>query len=215
MWYYVSNNVQQGPVEETAIPQMIAGGTLSPNSLVWREGMKDWQTLGQSELSRFLAPAVVNKPAPTGPPPMRMPAQQAVNPYQPPQAVAYIPQPGMHRKMTWSQILWSFEGRIPRRLYWAGLGIWTGIIMLVTLLCVAISSGGKRSEFIFLPIILVFIPYIWSGIALQVKRWHDRDKSGAWFFIGLVPYIGGIWVLVECGCLRGTVGPNKYGPDPT
>jgi uncharacterized membrane protein YhaH (DUF805 family) len=23
-----------------------------------------------------------------------------------------------------------------------------------------------------------------------------------------------IWAFVELGCLRGTAGPNKYGPDP-
>jgi uncharacterized membrane protein YhaH (DUF805 family) len=29
-----------------------------------------------------------------------------------------------------------------------------------------------------------------------------------------VPIIGAIWLLVECGFLRGTEGPNNYGPDP-
>jgi len=23
-----------------------------------------------------------------------------------------------------------------------------------------------------------------------------------------------VWAFVELGCLRGTVGPNRYGPDP-
>ena len=26
--------------------------------------------------------------------------------------------------------------------------------------------------------------------------------------------IGGLWYLIECGFLRGTPGPNTYGPDP-
>lgn len=63
--------------------------------------------------------------------------------------------------------------------------------------------------------LLVAIPYIWSSIALQVKRWHDRGKSGAMVLINLIPYIGGIWAFVECGCLRGTCGQNQYGQDPT
>jgi uncharacterized membrane protein YhaH (DUF805 family) len=29
-----------------------------------------------------------------------------------------------------------------------------------------------------------------------------------------VPVIGGLWYLIECGFLRGTPGPNAYGPDP-
>jgi uncharacterized membrane protein YhaH (DUF805 family) len=52
-------------------------------------------------------------------------------------------------------------------------------------------------------------------LALQVKRWHDRSKSGWWVLINLVPAIGPIWSFVEAGCLRGTEGGNEYGGDPT
>ena len=30
----------------------------------------------------------------------------------------------------------------------------------------------------------------------------------------LVPVIGSLWYLIECGFLNGTTGPNTYGPDP-
>jgi uncharacterized membrane protein YhaH (DUF805 family) len=52
------------------------------------------------------------------------------------------------------------------------------------------------------------------SLAVFAKRWHDRDKSGWWSLILLVPFIGSIWALVECGCLPGTEGPNRYGADP-
>ena len=55
---------------------------------------------------------------------------------------------------------------------------------------------------------------IYLALALYAKRWHDRDKSGWWSLIGLVPFIGAIWILVELGILEGTRGPNQYGPDP-
>lgn len=54
----------------------------------------------------------------------------------------------------------------------------------------------------------------WAKLAVLVKRWHDRDKSGWWVLIGLIPLIGGIWMLIECGFLDGTPGSNKYGPSP-
>ena len=54
----------------------------------------------------------------------------------------------------------------------------------------------------------------WTHLAVFVKRWHDRDKSGWWVLINLIPVIGWFWTLIECGFLDGTVGPNKYGPDP-
>ena len=42
-----------------------------------------------------------------------------------------------------------------------------------------------------------------------------RVSSFDWFIsIALVPVIGGLWYLIECGFLKGTIGPNNYGPDP-
>lgn len=64
-------------------------------------------------------------------------------------------------------------------------------------------------------IFVLLIPVTWISLALQVKRWHDRDKGGAWVLINCIPLVGGIWSFVECGCLRGTMGPNQFGPDPT
>ena len=51
------------------------------------------------------------------------------------------------------------------------------------------------------------------SIAVQVRRFHDQDRSGWMVLIGLIPYVGGIIVLVFM-CLEGTRGPNRFGPDP-
>ena len=61
---------------------------------------------------------------------------------------------------------------------------------------------------------LLGLALIYPVIALYAKRWHDRNKSGWWSLIGLIPIIGGIWMLIELGFLKGTAGPNSYGPDP-
>ncbi len=50
------------------------------------------------------------------------------------------------------------------------------------------------------------------NLAIAIKRWHDRDKSGWWILIALIPIIGWIWALVETGFLAGTPGPNRFGP---
>jgi uncharacterized membrane protein YhaH (DUF805 family) len=44
-----------------------------------------------------------------------------------------------------------------------------------------------------------------------VRRLHDGDRSGFFIFLGLVPFIGGLIVLVLM-ILPGTPGPNQYGP---
>ena len=62
--------------------------------------------------------------------------------------------------------------------------------------------------------LLVFIVLFWAGLAVAVKRWHDRNKSGWWILIAFVPVIGGLWYFIECGFLPGTTGPNTYGADP-
>ena len=59
----------------------------------------------------------------------------------------------------------------------------------------------------YLLALAVFIP----SILVDIKRWHDRDKSGWWMLILLVPIIGAIWFLIELGFLAGTPGPNRFG----
>jgi uncharacterized membrane protein YhaH (DUF805 family) len=51
---------------------------------------------------------------------------------------------------------------------------------------------------------------LWSTLAMQVKRRHDRDKSWPWLFVGFIPIIGPIWVLVETCWLDGTPGYNRF-----
>jgi uncharacterized membrane protein YhaH (DUF805 family) len=38
--------------------------------------------------------------------------------------------------------------------------------------------------------------------------------DGAGIILNLISFAISIWALVELGFLRGTVGPNRYGPDP-
>lgn len=44
-WYYGSSAGQTGPVEDHEIRALIAGGTVTPETLVWRDGMQDWTPL--------------------------------------------------------------------------------------------------------------------------------------------------------------------------
>lgn len=142
------------------------------------------------------------------------------NPYQAPQT-EFHPQFAYQEAappMSVGAILFSFQGRIPRRVYW-GANILTTLGMLVVTFVagfVAAALLGRDAEralkIINLPLQLLSI---WISFAILAKRWHDRDKSGWWTLILLIPIVGAIWVFVELGCLRGTIGPNQYGLDPT
>lgn len=120
-----------------------------------------------------------------------------------------LPHPAVTAPMEPAQIFFSFRGRIGRSTWWLyGMAAMLGLGLLITaLLRIAgvdpDTSAGAASLLL-----------LWPSLAISVKRWHDRDKSAWWVLVGLIPVIGGLWLLIENGLLRGTPGPNRYGPDP-
>ncbi len=107
------------------------------------------------------------------------------------------------------EILFSFKGRIPRKTYWySALGMILASFVLMFL--VALLTGGNESAISVIMLIL-YIPLIWVSLAIQVKRWHDRNKSGWWVLISFVPLIGPIWALIENGFLAGDEAENRFG----
>ena len=104
--------------------------------------------------------------------------------------------------------LFSFEGRATRLEYWMfNVAVIIGIIIGSIIGAVLGEEVGRIVVYVFM------LVYIWSLIAIQVKRWHDRDKSGWWILINFIPIIG-IWALIENGFLPGTEGKNRFGEDP-
>jgi hypothetical protein len=51
MWYYVRDNERFGPVDEYAIISLIQNGTIGRETLVWKQGMADWQKAEACELA--------------------------------------------------------------------------------------------------------------------------------------------------------------------
>ena len=131
--------------------------------------------------------------------------------------------------MDWKYLLTSVEGRISRQPFWLSilaLLIVEWIVMIVLSMALGTSMMGnidpgmppeEAAAMVWkgtIPIIIVSVLFLYPALAIYTKRWHDRGKSGWWTLIILVPLIGSIWMLVECGFLRGTEGPNQYGNDP-
>lgn len=134
-----------------------------------------------------------------------------------------MPRPGFSLK--W--FLFSFKGRIGRLAYWIFTLISLSVLAVLTLgggwITSAVAEKPETADFVTdSPAQLIFVAYmavviviyLWTNYAVHAKRWHDRNKSGWWSLIGLVPYIGSFWIIVECGFLRGTEGPNRFGGDP-
>ena len=110
--------------------------------------------------------------------------------------------------MSLSAILFSFKGRVNRAKFWM-----VRLLMIVVAFIVGlIYSGASEAGCVILLPFGIF--WFWAGLAVAAKRWHDRNKSAWWILIELIPIIGPIWAIVELGFFKGTVGPNRFGPDP-
>lgn len=212
LWQIKTNDgAVYGPVSRGEMDQWMQDGRINADTQLLLEGADQWQWAG--EVYPHLAAAPASQPSQVAP--LKYGAE---NPYQVTQsAAAYAHQGPQNRGLGW--LLFKFDGRIPRRTYWGAMLSMNAIIfvvyflMLIPLMDRNVADGTTIA--IGVGLLILYVPLLWISLAVQAKRWHDRGKSGWHILIGFIPYIGGIWVLVECGCLRGTHGPNQYGPDPT
>ena len=99
----------------------------------------------------------------------------------------------------------SLKGRITRSDYW--------MLYILPALVVGLASFWVASIYDKVDLVgdVVTLGFLWPSIAIQVKRWHDVDKSGWWVLINLIPVIGTIWALIENGFMSGAPGENRFG----
>jgi uncharacterized membrane protein YhaH (DUF805 family) len=146
---------------------------------------------------------------------------------------------------SFGQFYFSPHGRISRSQYWLKFFLPIFVVSMVLNLIGLASDSLKTLGNLFQLIVL------WPGIAVLIKRIHDRNKSGwlvwalygplivaviftiaALFAVGVdrtgaasvlgvvsgvfwvVATVVAIWFFIEFGCLRGTIGVNRFGPDP-
>jgi len=114
--------------------------------------------------------------------------------------------------MDYQKFYLSPQGRVNRKQLWLYL-VLPAVVVSIILSIIDASIGTVDPEsglglLSGLWSLIVLIP----AIIVYIKRFHDRDKSGWWVLIGLIPIIGALWLLVELGFLKGTDGPNRFGP---
>jgi uncharacterized membrane protein YhaH (DUF805 family) len=103
----------------------------------------------------------------------------------------------------------DFTGRARRSEYWFFMLFqWLVLILLIILDANVFGSRDGALVFTLLGILVMFLPSLAAG----VRRLHDRDQSGWMMLLPLVPF--GWIILLVFLCLRGTDGPNRFGPRP-
>jgi uncharacterized membrane protein YhaH (DUF805 family) len=114
----------------------------------------------------------------------------------------------------WTWLLFSFQGRATRGDYWLRFFLLYVALNFMALVIDAAAGTLDSDSGVGVFSTLLGLAAVWPSFAVSAKRLHDRDKSGWYILLGFIPIIGWIWMFVELGCLRGTVGHNRFGPDP-
>jgi len=143
------------------------------------------------------------------------------------------------------ELLFGFQGRINRLKYWLGFCTWVviGVLVYFALKIVIVAAGLDAGAVLFWGLgLLVLLPFLVSSVAINLRRLHDRDKSGWWLLVFyLIPVALAVfaqaavngnpdssvtkaaqygtlaiqfWMIVELGFMPGTKGPNAYGEAP-
>lgn len=160
--------------------------------------------------------------------------------------------------MTWSDYLFSLRGRLNRAKFWLFFAVAISLSFLWMAICARQlgssfrdfarqvaghgihSASGRMAILLMVPLWILFL---FPSVAVQVKRLHDRDRSGWWILLFIygpwltefvlnawgenllqtwpialgykvISSVINFWALLEFGVLRGTIGENRYGPDP-
>ena len=108
----------------------------------------------------------------------------------------------------------DFGGRARRKEYWM-FALFNLLIYIAILIFSAILGSIDNSLALIGSLLLVvyglaiFVP----SLAVAVRRLHDTGRSGWWFLIAFVPFVGGIILLVFT-VQDSAPGENLYGKNP-
>jgi uncharacterized membrane protein YhaH (DUF805 family) len=114
----------------------------------------------------------------------------------------------------------EIKTRSSRKEFWSFLFF---AFSAITILTISSNIGQDRSgldgfeEFIRAIISLIYLGFflytVVSYLTLQIRRFHDQDRSGWLVLLNLIPYVG--WAIVLAFMLvDGTPGDNRFGPSP-
>ena len=97
----------------------------------------------------------------------------------------------------------TLRGRASRSAFW-----WFQLLAVIAYAVVSVISDRSTVAGIVLDVI-IGIPLLVTNIALAVRRLHDSDHTGWWWWIGLVPLVG--WIIsIVFYLLPSTPVRNRY-----
>jgi uncharacterized membrane protein YhaH (DUF805 family) len=138
--------------------------------------------------------------------------------------------------MNWVHLFTSFEGRITRQPFWIAWAVFVAIEIAIS------HSGGDDARWgSALDLVIIYPEFavcakrghdrntpMWVvGLFFAIGAVLDVLLLGGWITNAdvakatplmlalLIPYVVfGLALIIDLGFRRGSVGPNRYGPDP-
>lgn len=105
-------------------------------------------------------------------------------------------------------LLFSPRGRIGKRTY-----VYSTLIVPLFWLLVAtdLSRADRDADLPVAIVLAAVLWWLWSNIVMGIKRCHDRDRSGWFVLLALVPIVN-LWYWFDVHFVDGTKGANRFGP---
>jgi uncharacterized membrane protein YhaH (DUF805 family) len=181
-WFYAEGQQNVGPMGHHQLEALIASGRISRTTLVWTEGMANWE---QAERHFVFASDTTPPPLPGA---LGLDTSGASD-----KAIGidglYVGSPSRSFGQAISVCMrkyFTFAGRASRSEYWFFI-LFTVLVGMVTTVLDATVFGTALDDYgptNSLAYFVLFIPTLSAGW----RRLHDTDRSGWW--------IGGFWVFL-------------------
>ncbi len=109
----------------------------------------------------------------------------------------------------------DFKGRSRRKEYW-----YFTLLMIIIIVPLAFTfgvlseSGNEEIGMIPIGILVLFVLALFvPSLAVTVRRLHDTGRSGWWYLVSLIPYVGNL-ILIIFTVQDSKPGSNQWGPNP-
>jgi uncharacterized membrane protein YhaH (DUF805 family) len=112
----------------------------------------------------------------------------------------------------------AFKGRMGRREWWNRtcmmIGITVGFVMPAISNAGGFGTSGNGGIATFALVLLLLMSIL--NLCFSVRRMHDMNLSGWWMLLvtAMCMFIPALPSVIWLGCVPGTKGPNRFGPDP-
>ncbi len=109
----------------------------------------------------------------------------------------------------------NIKGRARRSEYWYyTLANFIICIISLILIIAVFATDIMVLGYIFVGLFAIYVLLnIVPNICVLIRRLHDVNKSGWFYFVSFIPLIGNFW-LIYLLISEGTHGTNDYGKDP-